>query len=585
MTLPNFPNNPSLGQEFTVGNATYECTAVASGDTKAQWRVVSQADKGLRADLGVDASLVGKAVNSITSIYEFMSEAQYDAILSGDTNQDITAAVQAALTSGAKRVNFAGVVAICDIIILSGVTNLDIDGAGAKLRKPAGSGQNSQIFRILGGSSDIELHDFAELDGGYYSTNVTTGTRPVIMIGDESGAGDGGLTNKNIKIYRNTIRGSNWGGIVVYGRSNTAVTLTPKNKNISIFGNTIYDCAGNGVFVYKNAEDIRVCHNEIYDMGNNGIVFDTMAQSDTVTSEPISNVSASWNRIYNYGKKGFGAGVQAKGRVVSFNVVGNEISDSVSDGVSNTNYGVLVTRDFALSRAFAGNVSDNTIYNMSAFGTSTGITVIGADSVKISLNDIRDTKSQGIQLQQTTDIKVLSNDVSNAGAGVYGYSFIGDVSNRIVNLKCIGNTYKKGVGTSTGGFNYTYVDGLDSHCNDAADFTTTSELFSNCTTVDFLNQVTQAGAPVSGLNLAGMRQNEVAPTAANPVAQRVNTSVGTPGIWRPVSWVVGRNTTANRPALTSADVGVMYLDNTLDADGKPIWWNGTAWVDATGAVV
>ena len=49
--------------------------------------------------------------------------------------------------------------------------------------------------------------------------------------------------------------------------------------------------------------------------------------------------------------------------------------------------------------------------------------------------------------------------------------------------------------------------------------------------------------------------------------------------------VVKRNTTANRPTLTSADVGVMYMDNTLDIDGKPIWWNGTAWVDATGATV
>lgn len=26
-------------------------------------------------------------------------------------------------------------------------------------------------------------------------------------------------------------------------------------------------------------------------------------------------------------------------------------------------------------------------------------------------------------------------------------------------------------------------------------------------------------------------------------------------------------------------------DTTLDADGKPIWWNGTAWIDATGLVV
>jgi hypothetical protein len=48
---------------------------------------------------------------------------------------------------------------------------------------------------------------------------------------------------------------------------------------------------------------------------------------------------------------------------------------------------------------------------------------------------------------------------------------------------------------------------------------------------------------------------------------------------------VKRDTTANRPVPSVSDVGLQYLDNTLDADGKAIWWNGTAWVDATGAVV
>ena len=43
--------------------------------------------------------------------------------------------------------------------------------------------------------------------------------------------------------------------------------------------------------------------------------------------------------------------------------------------------------------------------------------------------------------------------------------------------------------------------------------------------------------------------------------------------------------TGDRPTLTSTDIGFTYLDTTLDADGKPIWWNGTAWVDATGLVV
>lgn len=46
-----------------------------------------------------------------------------------------------------------------------------------------------------------------------------------------------------------------------------------------------------------------------------------------------------------------------------------------------------------------------------------------------------------------------------------------------------------------------------------------------------------------------------------------------------------KGTTANRPVLDAGQIGYFYLDTTLDADGKPIWWNATAWVDATGATV
>jgi|GEM_PF-3800347 len=51
--------------------------------------------------------------------------------------------------------------------------------------------------------------------------------------------------------------------------------------------------------------------------------------------------------------------------------------------------------------------------------------------------------------------------------------------------------------------------------------------------------------------------------------------------------LVGKSTTANRPALTSSayDIGTMYMDTTLNANGKPIWWNGAAWVDSSGAAV
>jgi hypothetical protein len=42
-------------------------------------------------------------------------------------------------------------------------------------------------------------------------------------------------------------------------------------------------------------------------------------------------------------------------------------------------------------------------------------------------------------------------------------------------------------------------------------------------------------------------------------------------------------TTANRT--TNPRIGWPYFDTSLGANGKPIWWNGTAWVDATGTTV
>lgn len=43
-----------------------------------------------------------------------------------------------------------------------------------------------------------------------------------------------------------------------------------------------------------------------------------------------------------------------------------------------------------------------------------------------------------------------------------------------------------------------------------------------------------------------------------------------------------KGTTTQRPTLVADDAGYQYFDTTL---GKPIWWKGTAWVDATGADV
>lgn len=44
-----------------------------------------------------------------------------------------------------------------------------------------------------------------------------------------------------------------------------------------------------------------------------------------------------------------------------------------------------------------------------------------------------------------------------------------------------------------------------------------------------------------------------------------------------------KDTTPNRPTMVTNDVGALYLDTTLDADGLPIWWNGAKWIKADGS--
>lgn len=46
--------------------------------------------------------------------------------------------------------------------------------------------------------------------------------------------------------------------------------------------------------------------------------------------------------------------------------------------------------------------------------------------------------------------------------------------------------------------------------------------------------------------------------------------------------VSNKGVTASRPTPSATDVGQMYLDTTLDADGLPIFWQGTKWIKADG---
>jgi hypothetical protein len=101
-----------------------------------------------------------------------------------------------------------------------------------------------------------------------------------------------------------------------------------------------------------------------------------------------------------------------------------------------------------------------------------------------------------------------------------------------------------------------------------------------------VTKVSGTAVPTSGTYVLGDVVAHPNPSYGKP-SEWYCYSGGTPGLWTMCKQAgIGKGTTAFRPTgLTSNDVGVVYLDTSLATAGKSITWNGSAWVDATGATV
>lgn len=72
------------------------------------------------------------------------------------------------------------------------------------------------------------------------------------------------------------------------------------------------------------------------------------------------------------------------------------------------------------------------------------------------------------------------------------------------------------------------------------------------------------------LNSSGFTERKVTDTPTDSLAVVNRKYVNANGTVRPTSSIVGQ----------------FFLDTTLASGlGKPIWWNGTGWIDATGTYV
>lgn len=112
-----------------------------------------------------------------------------------------------------------------------------------------------------------------------------------------------------------------------------------------------------------------------------------------------------------------------------------------------------------------------------------------------------------------------------------------------------------------------------------AGYTTVENCWMSLSTTACIGLTTNANKCRIGLNVDNAGAAYIANTST------YNGGLNSNMIDRPIR----RGTTANRlngvegGSLGSQEYGVMYMDTTLDADGKIIFWNGTGWFDATGA--
>jgi len=412
------------------------------------------------------------------SVYDF------GAIADTDISDAVQKGVDFLSSVGGGTLDFSGIVGECKDISISGVSNLSLKGSGARIRRPAESGSKTLIFNVQNGSENINIFGFARLDGGFSSSKKSTGSNPIILIGNQLG---NRYPNKNISIFDNNISGSNWAGIVVYGRSKNQLPVACINRNIRIFNNNISDCAGNGIFIYKNATDIEVYNNRIDGVGQDGIAFDTMAASDSMTTEAIYDVRVYDNEIKNFGKTAQGVGILFKGAVSHFFATGNNISEGLRQSKVANNYAIMMNVDASLSGAPSnGRIEENEISNINATISGVGILVgQGCSEIIVKSNTISYTSGPAFYvLQDAVNVQVHENTASSCAHGDYGFRFEGRFNKEIKNLYVRRNVFHKGGGSAIGGFKFSRIIGGVASFNEASDFTCSAFNYDKC--IDFI---------------------------------------------------------------------------------------------------
>jgi hypothetical protein len=514
----------------------------------------------------------------------------YGAVGDGSVNDTtaVAAACSAAIAAGGGEIYFRpGKTFYTDMVTLAAVSvPLRFTGGGTIKFRTA----NSSLIRVDANTANIEIVGL-RLDGNNVTmTNnqsalvraINAATHPVIVRDCE-------------------LKNSNQNGVSAVSGGRLIVT-----------GNNIHDCGADGVRILTTLTQ-TIANNYIHDCGLGGIRALPSATGSsfaftegcTITGNVIREIR---DDIGDNGPYGNGINVFRLGGVA---ITGNTIQNCEWSFVR------LNDADHSVVTGNACHHNDNDPGIFCEFG---------ARHITVSGNTLEDCRQDGIAFANVDDgaVGLVAN-----GNNIKGFGAAGTASGIVISCgMAVGNYIDGGgvagavwgvrLGTSGGIATSEYRTLVVGNQIAGVKYALALGASSTSGTKDSLvvaNQVTRQDASWSGpigvlgggntdggdgsgigaaaaLTLYLADNNFDIPTAHTPQPFATGSRVKINGILNVsdgVRWVAPRNplkgNTASRPTLTAAHVGAMHLDTTLGADGKPIWWTGTAWVDATGATV
>lgn len=570
-----------MPRTWTSGDGTTVDTSIA-GQVKVHVDFASEAE----ALAGTDAA----SVMTPQRVRDVLPSVRMKGVGDGSTNDtaDVASTISGVIAAGGGEIVVPnGKTYYTDMITLAAVSvPLRFTGGGTLKFRTA----NSSLIRVDANTAVIEISGIT-LDGNSVAMSnnqsalvraINAATHPVIIRGCE-------LKNS----AQNGISAVSGGRIIATG-------------------NHIHDCGADGIRILTTLTQ-TISDNYIRDCGLGGIRLQSSAapasmaltEGCTVSGNVIRNVR---DDIGDVGPYGNGINVYRLGGV---SITGNAIS--------NCEWSFIRMND-ADHSVITGNACHHNDNDPGIFCE------FGARHITVSGNTIEDARQDGIAFANVDDgaVGLVAN-----GNNIKGFGAAGTASGIVIACGMAVGNYIDGLGnasavwgvrlgTSGGIATSEYRTLVVGNQIAGVKYALAFGASSTSGTKDSLvvgNQVTRQDASWSGpigvlgggnvdggdgsgigaaaaLTLYLADNNFDIPTAHTPQPFATGSRVKINGILNVsdgVRWVAPRNplkgNTASRPTLTAAHVGAMHFDTTLDADGKPIWWTGTAWVDATGATV